>query len=288
MRLDTQFLKTTDGIEIFVRDYTPDRFDGGRTLFWVHGLGEHGGRHEHIFRAMADRGWRTVIPDLRGHGKSTGIPTHVMSFDEYLKDIALVWQGLGLKSKTTAILGHSMGGLIAIRAIQTRRLNPSALVISSPLLGLKLHVNPFTVLLGKLLVPFIATARFANGIDPSNMTHDAEFAALRRADPFIVKSVTAGWFFAMRKALAAASHETDQLTVPTLALQGSQDATTDPDALAIWFRKIASTEKDYLLLQDHFHELFFESDWKTTLNWTIDWLDQKISDRQTFPVKEEM
>lgn len=287
MRLETEFLRTSDGIDLFVRSYTPDQFDPERTLFWVHGLGEHGGRHEHIFRALADRGWRTVIPDLRGHGKSTGIPTHVRSFDEYLKDVALVWQELGLSSKSTALLGHSMGGLIAIRAVQTQRLTPAALVVSSPLLGVKVRINPLVILLGKLVVPFIATARFSNGIDPSNMTHDAEFAALRRADPFINKTVTASWFFAMKKALPAAHRETNRVTIPTLALQGSLDETTDPEALESWFRKIASSEKDHLLLKDHFHELFFEPDWKTTLDWTIDWLNHKVPRLQTFGAKEK-
>lgn len=287
MRLETEFVRTSDGIDLFVRSYTPDQIESERTLFWVHGLGEHGGRHEHLFRTLADRGWRTVIPDLRGHGKSTGIPTHINSFDEYLKDVALVWNELGLSPKTTALLGHSMGGLVAVRAVQTQQLVPAALVVSSPLLGVRVPINPLVILFGRLIVPFIATTRFSNGIDPSNMTHDAEFAALRRGDPFINKTVTAGWFFAMKKALSAANRETDRVTIPTLALQGSLDETTDPDALARWFRKITSTEKDHLLLKDHFHELFFEPDWKSTLDWTIDWLDQKVPDLQTLRAKEK-
>jgi lysophospholipase len=275
MRLETQVIKTPDGIDLFVRSYCPDQNDTKGTLCWVHGLGEHGGRHEHVANELTQRGWRMVIADLRGHGQSTGIRTYVNSFDEYIADTALVWHSLDLSSETTALLGHSMGGLVAIRAVQMRRIVPSALVISAPLLGLKLHVNPLTVMLGRILVRFMPAARFSNGIDPANMTHDQAFAALRRADPLITKTVTAGWFFAMKAAVAAANRDARQINLPILALQGTFDRTTDPDALTDWWGRIQSTVKKQIDLEGHFHELFFEPDWKSTTDQMIEWLDER-------------
>lgn len=273
MRLETQVVTARDGVELFVRRYLPDQLDPRRVLYWVHGLGEHGGRHEHVARVLVDQGWSMIIGDLRGHGRSSGTATHVMSFNQYLDDLERIWNDLGLNASPPVLLGHSMGGLIAVRAVQSGRVVSSSLVLSSPLLGLKLRVNPVTKLVGRALVRLFPTMRFSNGIDPRNMTSDSEFAAARRGDPLINKTVTAGWFFAMQDAMAAARRDAPKVSLPVLALQGANDQTTDPDSLVDWWERIESNKKLLLLLQDHVHELFFEPDWLQTTRQMLDWLN---------------
>jgi lysophospholipase len=219
-----------------------------------------------------------ILADLRGHGRSTGVATHVASFDDYTSDIRLIWNQLELDPRSTALLGHSMGGLVALRTVQTGSVSPVALVLSSPLLGLKLYINPVTVFLGQILVRLYPTARFSNGIDAANMTRDADFALLRRTDDLINKTVTAGWFFAMKSALAAAQRDAAKVTLPILALQGGLDRTTDPEAMADWWERISSKDKTLYILEDHLHELFFEADWRDTAQQMFEWLDQKLSE----------
>ncbi len=279
MRLETRVIKTSDGIELFVRDYSPEQSDPTRTVYWVHGLGEHGGRIGHVAEVLTQWGWRMIIADLRGHGLSTGTRTHVKSFDEYSDDIALIWDQFGLNNGATVLLGHSMGGLIAIRTVQTRRVVPSSLVLSSPLLGIKIPVNPLIVLAGSILVKFIPTFRFSNRVDPANMTHDSHFVALRRADKLITKTVTASWFFAMSAALVAAQRDAAEITVPLLALQGSLDQTTDPEAMESWWSRVLSADRGLIVLEGHFHELFFEPDWHGTTDKMLEWLEQQNRNR---------
>ena len=285
MRLESQILKTKDGIDLFVRSYWPDQPDPGRVLYCVHGLGEHGGRQEHVADVLTENGWRMIVADLRGHGRSGGVPTYVKSFDDYADDIALIWEQLGLNDAPPVLLGHSMGGLVAVRTVQVGRVQPSALVLSSPLLGLKLRVNPLKEMIGRVLVRVYPTVRFSNGIDPANMTRDSEFAAMRRGDTLINKTVTAGWFLAMQSALQAAKRDASKVSVPVLALQGENDRTTDPAALADWWDRIQSTEKELIVYPNHVHELFFEPDWRTTTLQMLNWLEQRnrsfatVSDR---------
>ncbi|HEY0980918.1 lysophospholipase [Schlesneria sp.] len=273
MRLETQVVTATDAVELFVRSYLPDQRDPRRVLYWVHGLGEHGGRHEHVAKCLTEQGWSMIVADLRGHGGSGGTRTHVASFDQYVDDIVLIWERLGLTASPPTLLGHSMGGLVVVRAVQTGKVAPASLVLSSPLLGLKLRVNPVAKLLGRAVVRFLPTLRFSNGIDPANMTTDSEFAAARRSDPLINKTVTAGWFFAMQKAKDAAIRDAARVSLPLLALQGGNDRTTDPEALAKWFERARSQPKQLLLLPDHIHELFFESDWQQTTLQMLNWLE---------------
>lgn len=286
MQLETHVVDTTDGVQLFVRSYSPEQFEPARTVYWVHGVGEHGGRYEHIARVFTSRGWRLILADLRGHGRSTGVRTHVRSFDEYSDDMVRIWEKLDLIQTPPVLLGHSMGGLVVVRALQTGRVSPSSLILSSPLLGLKLHINPVSVFLGSLLVKVVPTARFSNGIDPANMTHDSEFAAIRRQDTLINKTVTASWFFAMKAALAAGQQDAAKVTLPVLSLQGSRDQTTDPAAMADWWERIRSTDKTLIALEDHLHELFFESDWQQTTMQVVDWIEHQQGQSTQLALKD--
>ena len=117
------------------------------------------------------------------------------------------------------------------------------------------------------------------------MTRDSEFAAMRRGDTLINKTVTAGWFVAMQSALQAAKQDASKVSLPVLALQGENDRTTDPAALAEWWDQIRSTEKELIVYPNHVHELFFEPDWRTTTLQMLNWLEHRnrsfatVSDR---------
>ncbi len=284
MQPDEVEVESDCGVTLFVRDYrpgarVPSAGEAPRTLVWVHGLGEHGGRYLHVADDLVERGWRVILLDLRGHGRSTGSRTHVVSFDEYANDVARVWKRFELGSGRAVLGSHSMGGLVALRAVQTGRVAPSALVLSSPLLGVKVRVSRLKRWLGRTLVKFLPEARFRNGLDPRNMTHDEEFARQRREDPLIVRTVTASWFFAMEAAIAQAHRDAGQIAVPVLALQGLADVTTDGDVLANWLAKTTSTAKELVSLTDHVHELLHESDWRKTLDRIIEWLERTGSAR---------
>lgn len=279
MQLDEVEVDADGGETLFVRDYRPNHLtlsvdDSPRTLVWVHGLGEHGGRYLHVGEDLVERGWRVILLDLRGHGRSTGTRTHVRSFEEYASDVARVWERFELGVGRAALGSHSMGGLVALRAVQTGRVKPSALVLSSPLLGVKVRISPLKRWLGRALVNYFPKARFRNGLDPRNMTHDEEFARQRREDPLIVRSVTASWFFAMEAAIAQAHLNAGRIAVPVLALQGLADATTDGDILANWLAKTTSGTKELISLPDHVHELLHETDWRETQDRIIEWLER--------------
>jgi lysophospholipase len=276
MQLKTSELEGAGGVKLFIREHLPDQDVGPqvlRTFFSVHGLGEHSGRYEHFAEWLVQRGWRVISLDLRGHGRSAGTRTHVATFDEYRHDIAMIWQHFQLDRHPTTLFGHSMGGLIAIRAAQSGTIHPAALVVTSPLLGLKMKVNPLKRLLGSLMVQILPKTRFRNGLDASNMTRDARFAEERRNDPLIVRTVTASWFFAMQREIVLAHRDAEKITIPVLAFRGMADATTDGDQLSTWLTKTRSPSHELVSLPLHVHEVFHESDWCESMERMVQWLD---------------
>src|SRR5512141_1608265 len=104
----------------------------------AHGYGEHAGRYEHVAqRLVDDLGAAVYAPDHRGHGRTSGA-TGLVEDGELLTtdlhDVAVAAQAEhpGLP---VALIGHSMGGLIATRYAQRFGDELSALVLSGPVVG---------------------------------------------------------------------------------------------------------------------------------------------------------
>lgn len=275
MPLETT-LSAADGTPLFVRHYPAGSARHRRTLVIVHGASEHGGRYDHIARAAVSRGWNVVVPDLRGHGLSGGTPVHVASFEQYLDDLDRVFSHFRLVSNETAVLGHSMGGLIVIRFLQTRPDAVVALVAASPLLGLSTPVPRFTRLLGRLMSVVAPRTRFLSRVDPAFLTRDADCLERRKTDPLVHPAVTAGWFYSALAAIGEALAQAPQMTIPTLVLHGAADRVTDVLAAQQWFEAAGSRDKTYRLIPDHLHELLNEPDWPETLSLVLDWLETRV------------
>ena len=84
--------------------------EGGRLLVLLHGLGAT----RHVWRGFIDaKRWNGswIAPDLRGHGASAHAPSYALGL--HAADVAETIQSFGSFDQTV-VLGHSMGGVIAL------------------------------------------------------------------------------------------------------------------------------------------------------------------------------
>ncbi|SCE97569.1 Pimeloyl-ACP methyl ester carboxylesterase [Micromonospora viridifaciens] len=81
----------------------------GRPLLLVHGLMVTGEMFEPVIEHLATR-YRVIVPDLRGHGRSRGLPPPYAAA-QLASDLSRLLDHLGIDS--TAVLGYSQGGAIA-------------------------------------------------------------------------------------------------------------------------------------------------------------------------------
>ena len=83
----------------------------GPSLILLHGLGTSSETWGATIKALADR-FTVLAPDLAGHGRSSGAPLRG-SIEPLVKALDDLCAALGLE--TAAVVGHSLGGLVAIR-----------------------------------------------------------------------------------------------------------------------------------------------------------------------------
>ena len=84
----------------------------------AHGHGEHGGCYAEFARAVGSTLPVDVLAfDFRGHGLSTGRRGVIGRYDDLLDDLEawIGWAGRERRGLPVVVLGHSNGGLAAIR-----------------------------------------------------------------------------------------------------------------------------------------------------------------------------
>jgi non-heme chloroperoxidase len=95
------FIATRDGTRLYWKEW-----GSGAPLLFVHSAAAHGRLWDYQVTACADRGFRCITFDRRGHGRSDQ-PGRGYDYDTWADDIADVIDALGLHGLT--LIGHSMG-----------------------------------------------------------------------------------------------------------------------------------------------------------------------------------
>ena len=121
----------TDGTRLMTHTWNPSGSPRS-VIVIVHGLAEHGGRYEHVAALLTGRGHAVRATDLRGFGESTGPRAFVKSWDDYLDDLAADLESARGAGVPVVLLGHSMGGLVALSYALSDRPKPDSLVLSAP------------------------------------------------------------------------------------------------------------------------------------------------------------
>ncbi|MEO5911043.1 MAG: alpha/beta hydrolase [Pelobium sp.] len=93
-------------------DVKPSTKANGKTVLLFHGKNFGGYYWTEVIKGLTAEGYRVVVPDQIGFGKSSKPFIHY-SFHEMAKENKMLLDTLGIVKAT--ILGHSMGGMLATR-----------------------------------------------------------------------------------------------------------------------------------------------------------------------------
>ncbi|MCC5881900.1 MAG: alpha/beta hydrolase [Halomonas sp.] len=214
----------TQRYQLWTQVWSPEEPIG--TVFVVHGYYDHLGLYRHLLEKLLERRWRVVLWDLPGHGLSSGKRACIDDFAHYGECLGALQEQLeasGLAPRPWLGIGQSTGAaILATDALSRPDENCWAgLVLLAPLV--RPTGWPQAGWLHSLVGPFVQSLPRRFG---ANST-DAEFAAfLRERDPLQPEHLSLNWVSAMRRWMPQllALPPSD---IPTLILQGEQDATVD-------------------------------------------------------------
>jgi len=100
---------------LYIESWLPERRSRRKPLLFVHGELTGSWLWERFLGYFAGRGWEGHALNLQNHFWSrTADPTE-LSFDTYTEDVVAALERLG---PSTVIIGHAMGGLLALKAAE--------------------------------------------------------------------------------------------------------------------------------------------------------------------------
>lgn len=222
----------------------------------VHGLGEHAARHGNVAGFLARRGFDVTAFDHRGHGRSDGRRGALRRDDDLVDDLDAVVESTG--REPVLLVGHSMGGLVALRYALEHPERVRALVLSSPALDPGLNVGQ-KLLLATMsrLAPDIAVG---NGLDPTKISHDAAVVRAYREDALVHDRITARLARFIVDGARDAVERAGSLAVPTLLLVAGDDRLVAPAASRRFAQRAPRERIEERVYDGLWHELFNESE----------------------------
>ena len=222
-------ITTKDGTQIYYKDW-----GNGKPVVFSHGWPLSGDAWESQMLFLAERGYRCIAHDRRGHGRSSQ-PWNGNEMDTYADDLAELFNVLDLKDAT--MVGHSTGGGEVARYIGrhgSSRVAKAVLVSAVPPLMLKTKANP-----GGLPIEVFDGIRAASAANRSQLYKDlasGPFFGFNRpgaklsqglVDSFWMQGMMGGHkgTFDCIKAFSETDFTEDlkKLDVPTLIIHGDDD-----------------------------------------------------------------
>ena len=250
-------------------------------LLIQHGMGEHGGRYRELADDLAQNGIVTILPDLRGFGKSGGRRGCVSDFSDYFKDLQVIQrvERSELPANTPYfVLGHSFGGLVTASWIASDATNDCrGLVLTSPCFGLARPVPAWRHCLALAISRFLPNLTQSNNVDPETLTHDATVTARRRADFLIHDRISARLYVEMAHQQEVLEDIASKIHCPVLVLQAGDDRVVSRQATDRFFQKVASKDKKNKVFDTFYHEILNEINHDAVVAELRSWLINHIT-----------
>lgn len=244
-------------------------------LLFVHGAFQGAWSWDvHFLDFFADRGFRALAPSLRGHGSSPADkPLRMCSISDFVDDVSSIANTV---TPQPIPIGHSMGGFVVQKYLETNDAPAGVLLASAPPRG---HVR--SVLRAIRQHPW-GCNKFALTGRPSDMyggtlagARDMFFAAatpesvvsesIVRLQPDSTRAI-------LGDMVALKLVKTTRVTTPILVLGGEQDAiyrVSDVHATA----KAYGTQATFI--PDMGHGMALEPKWATAAGRILSWLQER-------------
>ena len=274
--------KTIDGTfkgqadaDIFWKGWLPEA-DPVAVIVVAHGYGEHIHRYANLVDAALPRGFAVYGPDHRGHGRSSGVRALIDKHDYLLDDLDQVFNLVDKAHPGVPVflLGHSMGGNIALASALRNQARLRGLILSGPAVttyGVSKALQVVAAVLGRI-APKLGVQKLSS----AGVSRDPAVVAAYDADPLVFHGkMPAGTGAALLKTSKAFPALLPSLKVPLLVVHGSADSVVSVESGRTAHALAGSTDKTLKIYDGLFHEVFNEPEHPAVLADVLNWIDAR-------------
>ena len=266
----------TKGLEIYWQSWQAEVPTRAAVVI-SHGAGEHSGRYERVAIRLAELGYPVAALDHRGHGHSEGRRALVDRIEHAAADLDVLVDLTRAAQPDVPLflLGHSLGGTIALRYALSHQDKLDGLILSGPVAV----IDPPPPNVSRLAARALSTTlpwMPALALDPATISRDPAEVEAYRADPLVHHGRLPVRTVAEIVASAEAFPEqVPSLTLPLLLVHGSDDQLAPVAGSRMVHERAGSGDNTLKVYDGLFHEVLNElpEDRERVLSDIVAWLD---------------
>ena len=268
--------KGTDGLELFFQSWQTQE-NAKAAIAIIHGIGEHSNRYMNIVNHFVPRGYDIHAFDLRGNGRSPGQRGHINSWTEIRNDISAFLNLIKQQSDTPLfILGHCLGGVVALDHCTRHPEGLQGVIASSPAIG-KTGVPAVLWVLARILNRIWPRFSLDIRLDISNFSRDPAIVKAFKNDPLFHTRGTARLGMEVRHVVDWIHAHSGELRLPLLIVHGTDDKIASPDGSREYFKNVIFDDKELREYEGGYHKLFSDIIKEQVLADTEQWLKRHLS-----------
>jgi len=247
-------------------------------LLVVHGLAEHSGRYANLANYFVPKGYVVYSYDHRGHGKSEGLPCYVERFADYLNDLKTFVDIVRHEQGHTKmfIIGHSMGGTIAVAYAAHHQHKLAGLLLSGASLKTSPTISPALIKMAGILSVLLPKIGITI-LDASAISQDKAIVDTYVTDPLVYRGrIRARLGAELIKAMQGLLSQMPEVNLPILIMHGAADRLSDPEGSQMLFERVGSKDKTLKLYDGCYHEIFSGPEREQVFKDVEIWLEARI------------
>ncbi len=244
-----------------------DAPDARADVLVSHGYAEHGGRYDHVARSLNEVGATVWAVDHRGHGRSAGERGDFGDWESVVADFDLLVDVAAAEGggRPRFLVGHSLGGAIAIAYTEAHQDRLTGLSLSAP----AIIFPPEIVALADLdEIPVLPLA--------DAVSTDPEVVRAYKEDPLVYQGPPAKATLQNFGGVQKLIDRLPEITIPVQVMHGSGDLLVTPAAFKTVVAGISSDDVVARLWPGLFHEIFNEPTGGAVVGALLGWISARL------------
>jgi acylglycerol lipase len=264
------WIASDDGKRLYWQSWLPDG-ERRAVVVLAHGVKEHSGRYRHVGERLAREGFAVYALDHRGHGRSDGHPALIDRLDQVVDDLKVFVDVVCADGPAPFLLGHSLGGAIAVTYALRHGESLAGLVLSGPAVATD-AVSPALKAVSQILSA-VAPKLPVFQIDETLISRDEDVVRAFLEDPLVhTGKLPARTLGEITRSMETLPGQVSALRAPLLLLHGAEDKLCPPEGSRMVYDGAQTSDRTLKVYPGLYHEVFNEPEQEQVMDDLVAWL----------------